>query len=168
VNTENLSPKPDEIAAILKKRILNGRLYTGASQTKKDENKSFWGKVKSLFTKADKPSAVTHDVYRFLNEDAIDLMLAFIAKTFVQLSEDFLLNAKESDWIKDRLCTILTGRTIREIYLSENRVQVVDELIRPIIWSLITRRKRITPPDARQLFRGLILALDDIADEQLK
>jgi hypothetical protein len=160
-------PAVSDVTDVLKRRLLGGRLHAGPVQANKEEKANLWHKLKNLFSTkvTPKPPAHAHDVYHLLNRDALELMLKFLSKSFVQLSDDFLLNNKEADWVLDRLCTTLTGRTLRDIYLNENRLQLVDELVRPIIWALINDRKRITPPDAAQLYAGLVAALNRIADE---
>jgi hypothetical protein len=165
---ESNHPKPFftkyEIAEIIKSRIMNGRL-----QPNKPEEKGLLGKVKGIFSRKNaRPRAGAHEWYHYISDEALEFMIKCIVKSYTQLSDDFMLNRDDCDWVLDKLCHMLTGRALRDIYINENRLMIIDEMIRPIIQPIVNGRTAITPPDREQLHQGLTAALGTIANEEMK
>ena len=101
----------------------------------------------------------------FIEDDA-DEMVRIIENEFSSLAVDYLLNQTEVEKIVDRLSDKLDGKTLKDMFASEDRYGFANELLVPIIEAEVEKRPRVYVPEDNQINNCLRNILEDMADAE--
>ena len=67
-------------------------------------------------------------------------MVEKIEEVFIQLAEEYLLTKKEAEKIVDNLKDILTGKVLKDLFASSQRIDFARNLIEPLIEEEVKNR----------------------------
>ena len=99
----------------------------------------------------------------FIEDDAEE-MVRIIEKVFAEMSVDYLLNQKEAEKSVDKLSERLDGKTLKDMFASNNRKKYARELLTPIIEREIAKRPKIQELTDDQMILSLREALEEISN----
>ena len=99
----------------------------------------------------------------FVKDDAEALVKIF-EERFSVLAQDYLLSRKEAEKVADRLKDKLDGKTLKDMYASEDKTQFADDILIDIIEQQVSKRKPIHLPSDDMILDGLREILENIAD----
>ena len=102
-------------------------------------------------------------VGEFIEDDA-DEMVNIIQKEFTNLASEYLLNNKEAEKSVDKLKDQLDGKTLKDMFASENREEFARSLLIPIVENEISKRKVIHNLSPDQVFNSIRMVLEEISD----
>lgn len=108
---------------------------------------------------------VVHTVADQFVEDDANEMVDILQSVFMELSQEYLLNAKEAEKCIDTLSLQLTGSILRDMFASEDRNAFADQLIRPIMEDRVSKRTMVHVPNRGALTQALKTALEAIGDQ---
>ncbi len=111
---------------------------------------------------AGKVSGVVLD--EFIEDDA-NKMVKIIEEAFTQLAEDYLLTKQEAEKIVDNLKEKLTGKTLKDMFASSQRMKFARNLIEPLVEQEVKKRKKIKIPTDVDMSRGLRVILEELSDQ---
>ena len=103
-------------------------------------------------------------VDQFLEDDANE-MVDILQDVFAELSQEYLLNAKEAEKCVDALGLQLTGSILRDMFASNDRKAFAASVIRPIMESRVSKRTTVHIPSCVALTQALKTALENIGDQ---
>lgn len=98
-------------------------------------------------------------------EDDADEMLNIITKELEVIATDYLLNQAELDKTIEELNGTIDANKLQDMYASENREKFADDLLLPIVNSVIKSRVHITQPSEEAMQEEMVVILDSIYDE---
>ena len=99
----------------------------------------------------------------FIENDA-DEMVKIIQDEFEVLAQDYLLNQKEAEKTVDRLNEKLDGKTVQDMFATDDKKIFARELLVPIIENETKKRKYISAVSNDQMTMSLKELLESIAD----
>ena len=88
-----------------------------------------------------------------------------IEEAFTQLAEDYLLTKQEAEKIVDKLKEKLTGKTLKDMFASSQRMKFARNLIEPVVEQEVKKRKKIKIPTDVDMSRGLRVVLEELSDQ---
>ena len=100
----------------------------------------------------------------FIEDDA-NKMVKVIEEAFTQLAEDYLLTKQEAEKIVDKLKEKLTGKTLKDMFASSQRMKFARNLIEPVVEQEVKKRKKIKIPTDVDMSRGLRVVLEELSDQ---
>ena len=100
----------------------------------------------------------------FIEDDA-NKMIKVIEEAFTQLAEDYLLTKQEAEKIVDKLKEKLTGKTLKDMFASSQRMKFARNLIEPVVEQEVKKRKKIKIPTDVDMSRGLRVVLEELSDQ---
>lgn len=100
----------------------------------------------------------------FIEDDA-NKMMNIIEKVFTRLAEDYLLNKEEVENITDNLKDRLTGKFLKDMFVSSNRELFAKRLLEPLVEEEAKKRKVIKVPSEAEMSRGLRVVLEELSDQ---
>lgn len=103
----------------------------------------------------------------FIEDDA-DEMVRIIEKVFTQLAEDYLLNQNEVENILGNLSEKLNGKTLKDMFESDNRRSFAKNLLIDEIKKEVAKRQTIVMPSEEKMQMSLREVLEEISDEMEK
>lgn len=106
-----------------------------------------------------------HAVMGAFIEDDADKMVSIIEKQFTALAIDYLLTQEEAEKVSDRLQGAITGKTLKDMFASDNRQEFASNLLVPHIETITAGRKFIKLPTSEELQFSLRSVLEEIADQ---
>jgi len=112
-------------------------------------------------------SKVSNAVLGAFIEDDADEMVRIIEKVFQQMAEDYLLYQLEAEHIIDKLKDKLTGKTLKDMFESNNRKEFARKLLIDGFESEISKRRYVKLPSNKELTNGLKEVLEEIADNDV-
>lgn len=101
----------------------------------------------------------------FIEDDA-NKMVEKIEEVFIQLAEEYLLTKKEAEKIVDNLKDILTGKVLKDMFASSQRIDFARNLIEPLIEEEVKNREKIKIPTNVDMSKGLRIALEELSDQE--
>ena len=101
----------------------------------------------------------------FIEDDA-NKMVEKIEEVFIQLAEEYLLTKKEAEKIVDNLKDILTGKVLKDMFASSQRIDFARNLIEPRIEEEVKNREKIKIPTNVDMSKGLRIALEELSDQE--
>lgn len=104
---------------------------------------------------------------QFIEDDA-DKMVAIIQEVFTQLASDYLVSQEEAEKIVSLLQAKLTGSILKDMFACADRQAFARDLMEEYFKDVVSDRKHIYLPTEEEMQRGLRLALEDIADTDVK
>lgn len=113
-------------------------------------------------TAAGKVSGVVLD--EFIEDDA-NKMVKIIEEAFTKLAEDYLLTKQEAERIVDNLKEIVTGKILKDMFASSQRMRFAINLIEPLIEDEVRQRQKIKIPTSIDMSRGLRVVLEELSDQ---
>ncbi len=111
---------------------------------------------------AGKVSGVVLD--EFIEDDA-NKMVEIIEEAFTKLAEDYLLTKQEAEKIVDNLKEKLTGKILKDMFASSQRMKFAMNLIEPLVENEVKQRQRIKIPTDIDMSRGLQVVLEELSDQ---
>jgi hypothetical protein len=99
----------------------------------------------------------------FIENDA-DEMVKIIESVFADMASEYLLSQKEAEKSVDRLRNKLDGKTLKNMYASDDRKKFARDLLTPVIEKETIRRPVIHAPTQNQMLAGIREVLEEIAD----
>jgi len=99
----------------------------------------------------------------FIEDDAEE-MVHIIQKRFEQLAKDYLLNGKEAEKVADRLKEELSGKILKDMFASSDRNKFADDLLRPLMDEMVSKRKYIKLPTDTQMVNEIRNILEETYD----
>lgn len=121
------------------------------------------GLIGSIATGAVTGKATDAILDNFIEDDA-DEMVKIIQDEFQALAQDYLLNQKEAEKSVDKLGEKLSGKLLKDMFVSKNRKKFAREIIVPIIENETKKRKHIVAVSDEQMVVSLKEVLEAIAD----
>lgn len=104
-------------------------------------------------------------VGKFIEDDAVE-MVDIIQKEFGEMAQEFLLTKVEAKHSVDVLGKKLDGKTLRNMYASEDREQFARDLLTPVLTEETAKRQVISMPSNEQMAEQLKDVLEEIYDEE--
>ena len=101
----------------------------------------------------------------FIEDDA-NKMVEKIEEVFIQLAEEYLLTKKEAEKIVDNLKDILTGKVLKDMFASSQRIDFARNLIEPLIEEEVKNREKIKIPTNVDMSKGLRIALEELSNQE--
>ena len=101
----------------------------------------------------------------FIEDDA-NKMVEKIEEVFIQLAEEYLLTKKEAEKIVDNLKDILTGKVLKDMFASSQRIDFARNLIEPLIEEEVKNREKIKIPTNVDMSKGLRITLEELSDQE--
>lgn len=101
----------------------------------------------------------------FIEDDA-NKMVEKIEEVFIQLAEEYLLTKKEAEKIVDNLKDILTGKVLKDMFASSQRIDFARNLIEPLIEEEVKNREKIKILTNVDMSKGLRIALEELSDQE--
>lgn len=108
---------------------------------------------------------VTNTVVGAFVEDDADEMVKIIESVFADMASEYLLSQKEAEKSVDRLRDKLDGKTLKDMYASNNRKEFARNLLQPIIERETACRPIIHIVTQTQMITSIRQVLEEIADE---
>lgn len=105
----------------------------------------------------------TNTLLSFIENDG-DEMVKIIENEFKKLVEDYLLSKKEAEKVADALRDKLDGKTLKEMFSSENKGAYAKNILIPIIEKEISKRVHIILPNEDEMINSIRIFLEDISD----
>lgn len=102
-------------------------------------------------------------VGNFIEDDA-DEMVKIIESVFTDMAAEYLLSQKEAEKSVDRLRDKLDGKTLKNMYASEDRKRFARNLLIPIIERETACRPIIPALNENQMLASIREVLEEIAD----
>ena len=107
---------------------------------------------------------VTNAVVGSFIEDDADKMVEIIQDVFTEMASEYLLSNKEAEKSVDRLKDKLDGKTLKDMFASNDRKKFARNLLIPIIENQISKREVIHKLTEEQMLYGIREVLEDISD----
>jgi len=107
---------------------------------------------------------VTNTVVGTFIEDDADEMVKIIESVFMDMASEYLLSQREAEKSVDRLRDKLDGKTLKNMYASNNRKNFARDLLKPIIEREISCRPVIPALTENQMLTSIRSVLEEIAD----
>ena len=107
---------------------------------------------------------VTNAVVGSFIEDDADEMVEIIQDVFTEMASEYLLSNKEAEKSVDRLKDKLDGKTLKDMFASNDRKKFARNLLIPIIENQISKREVIHKLTEEQMLYGIREVLEDISD----
>jgi hypothetical protein len=107
---------------------------------------------------------VTDTVVGTFIEDDADEMVKIIESVFTDMASEYLLSQKEAEKSVDRLKDKLDGKTLKNMYASDDRKKFARDLLTPIIEKETICRPVIHAPTQNQMLVSIREVLEEIAD----
>lgn len=107
---------------------------------------------------------VTNTVVGTFIEDDADEMVKIIESVFTDMASEYLLSQKEAEKSVDRLRDKLDGKTLKNMYASDNRKKFARDFLRPIIERETACRPVIPALTENQMLTSIRSVLEEIAD----
>lgn len=121
------------------------------------------GVVGSLAGGALAGKAANSVVGTFIEDDA-EKMVNIIQDTFTDIASEYLLNNKEAEKSIDKLRDKLDGKTLKNMYASDNKGKYARNLLIPIVENEVSKREKINKVTNDQMKNSLIVVLEEISD----
>ncbi len=100
----------------------------------------------------------------FIEDDAEE-MVRIIEKVFAELAEDYLLSQKEAENITEKLSSKLNGKTLKDMFESNDRRAFAEKLLIDDIEKEIADREKIIMPSEEEMQESLREVLEEISDD---
>jgi hypothetical protein len=107
---------------------------------------------------------VTDTVVGNFIEDDADEMVKIIESVFTEMASEYLLSQKEAEKSVDRLREKLDGKTLKNMYASDDREKFARDFLTPIIEKETICRPVIHAPTQSQMVASVREVLEEIAD----
>lgn len=99
----------------------------------------------------------------FIEDDAKE-MLRIIETEFSSLATDYLLTKKEAESVSDRLQSVISTKTLKDMFASKSRKQFAIKLLVPPIETVTKARPIVKLPSAEAMQQSLRTVLEEISD----
>ena len=106
----------------------------------------------------------TNTVVGAFIEDDADEMVEIIQDVFTDLSSEYLLSSIEAEKSVDKLRDILDGKTLKNMFASNDRKQFARNMLIPIIEKEVSKRKIIHEISTEQMVNSVKVVLEEIND----
>ena len=100
---------------------------------------------------------------KFIEDDANE-MVKIIQDVFTDMASEYLLNNKEAEKIVDKLRDQLNGKTLKNMFASQDRKKFARDLLTPIIEKELSKRKVIGTPTTEQMVNSVKEVLLEIGE----
>ena len=107
---------------------------------------------------------VANSVVGTFIEDDAEKMVNIIQDTFTDIASEYLLNNKEAEKSIDKLRDKLDGKTLKNMYASDNKGKYARNLLIPIVENEVSKREKINKVTNDQMKNSLIVVLEEISD----
>ena len=112
---------------------------------------------------AGKISSVATD--QLIENDA-EKLLRITEIAFGKLCRDYLVSAKEAEYIADRMNEVLDENTLKEMYQSLNSMEYACSVLEPIFEETVKSRAHIEIPSNIDMIKCLKSVLEELADKK--
>lgn len=107
---------------------------------------------------------VTNAVVGEFIEDDADEMVNIIQDMFADIAFEYLLSNKEAEKAVDKLKCQLDGKTLKDMFVSDDREAFARELLTPIVEREIAKRKVVHNLSSEQMINSVRIVLEEISD----
>ena len=76
-------------------------------------------------------------------------------KSFASLAEDYMLNTKEATEVGNKLPDVMTSSKWKDMYAANSRYIFAENILEPIIESIVKKRPTIKMPTSVELIDGM-------------
>lgn len=97
----------------------------------------------------------------FIEDDAEE-MVNIIENVFKDMAVEYLLNEDEANRIVKKLSKKLTGKSLRDMFASDDRKNFARNLLTDLVEEEIRNREHISLPTKKNMVKGLKLALESM------
>lgn len=101
----------------------------------------------------------------FIEDDA-DEMVSIIEGVFKQMATDYLLTFNEAETITDNLKERLDGKTLKDMFASDDRAKFAKNLLVDLVESEVKKRPKIVMPSKSKMQSTLRTVLEEMADDE--
>ena len=98
---------------------------------------------------------VTKAVMDEIIEDDAEEMQRIFNESFVSLAEDYLLNTQEATEVGNKLPEVMTSSKWKDMYAANSRYVFAENILEPIIESVVKKRPKIEMPEGVELIDGM-------------
>lgn len=100
----------------------------------------------------------------FIEDDA-EAMCRLLEREMVSLTEEHLVTQNEITTIVERLSNTLTGKTLKDMYASSDRMAFARKLLLPLFRTVEKERKPVHIPGAKRWQESMELVLEQLSRE---
>ncbi|MBD5142036.1 MAG: hypothetical protein HDT22_00240 [Ruminococcus sp.] len=105
---------------------------------------------------------VSDTVMGLFIEDDAEEMVSIIENVFKDMAVEYLLNEDEADRIVKKLSKKLTGKSLKDMFASDDRKNFARNLLTDLVEEETSNRKYISLPTKKNMVKGLKLALESM------
>ena len=105
---------------------------------------------------------VSNTVMDLFIEDDAEEMVSIIENVFKDMAVEYLLNEDEANRIVEKLSKKLTGKSLKDMFASDDRKNFARNLLTDLIEEETRNRKYISLPTKKNMVKGLKLALESM------